>query len=264
MTNMPPERILEHWDNASLWPGGCGLDLPAAYERALTVRRLRIARGERPLGYKVGFTNRNIWPRYQVFGPIWGPVWNTTVVFCEGDGTLPLGGTCQPRLEPEAVFGMAATPPVDASLDDLLACVDWVAPGFELVQSHRPGWVFTAADTVADCGLHARLLVGARVPAAQVGRDAAAFEAQLASASVTLKRGDEVVDRGVGANVLDGPLHALHHFLRALRDCPGATGLQPGDVVTTGTWTDAWPVAAGEQWTAEFESPLPPLRVSFT
>jgi 2-oxo-3-hexenedioate decarboxylase len=38
----------------------------------------------------------------------------------------------------------------------------------------------------------------------------------------------------------------------------------PGDVVTTGTWTDAWPVAAGEQWQAAFGSPLPELSVDFT
>ena len=36
------------------------------------IRRLRIARGERPLGYKIGFTNRGIWDRYGVHAPIWG------------------------------------------------------------------------------------------------------------------------------------------------------------------------------------------------
>ena len=69
---------------------------------------------------------------------------------------------------------------------------------------------------------------------------------------------------GAGANVLDGPLHALHHFLQELRDCPGAADLQAGDVVTTGTWTDAWPVAPGQRWSAEFDAPLPPLHVRFT
>src|SRR5688500_12532106 len=142
---MTPEQVLRHLDEASCWPEGSGLDLPTAYERALSLRQLRIARGEKPIGYKVGFTNRNIWPRYQVFAPIWGPVWDTTVKFCDGTGTLSLATVCQPRLEPEAVFGMAATPPAHASLGDLLACIEWVAPGFELVQSHRAGWVFTAA-----------------------------------------------------------------------------------------------------------------------
>ncbi len=158
---------------------------------------------------------------------------------------------------------MAATPPANASLDELFACIAWVAPGFEIVQSHQPGWKFVAADTVADGGLHARLLVGTRVPVARLASDAHAFEQRLAAARITLSCGDRQVDQGVGANVLDGPLHALQHFLKEMRDCPGAPELQPGDVVTTGTWTDAWPVAPGETWTAVFDAPLAALTVRF-
>jgi len=261
---MKPEILLRHLDDATPWPQGAGLDVAEAYERALTVRQLRIRRGEQPRGYKVGFTNRSIWERYGVFAPIWGTVWNTTLSFCEGEGEIALAGTCQPRIEPECVFGLKATPPARATLDQLLGCVEWIAPGFEIVQSHMPDWKFTAADTVADSGLHARLLVGRKIALDALPRDAAAFDAQLAAARITLTRGDERIDQGVGANVLDGPLHALAHFLQALRDCPGAPDLQPGDVVTTGTWTDAWPVHRGEQWHAAFDPPLAPLAVRFT
>lgn len=247
-----------------MWPAASGLDVPAAYQRALAVRRLRMDRGEQPRGYKIGFTNRTIWPRYNVHGPIWGTVWSTTLTFCEGAGDVSLLGTCQPRLEPEAVFGMASTPPPNASLDELLACIAWVASGFEIVQSHQPGWKFGAADTVADGALHARLLVGPRVPVAGLAKGAQAFEQALASARITLSCGDRQVDQGVGANVLDGPLHALQHFLQEMRSCPGAPDLQPGDVVTTGTWTDAWPVAPGEQWTAAFDAPLARLTIRFS
>jgi 2-keto-4-pentenoate hydratase len=264
MQSLTPEQLLQHYDNATLWPGGCGLEVGPAYEKALAVRQLRIARGEQPRGYKIGFTNRNIWPRYNVFAPIWGTVWDTTLSFCDEQAQLPLAGMCQPRLEPEAVFGIASTPPAQASLEELFACLDWVAPGFEIVQSHQPGWKFVVADTVADSGLHAHLLVGRRVPVAQVAGNAQAFEQRLAASRVTLHRGGEQVEAGVGANVLEGPLHALRHFLQALRDCPGAPDLQPGDVVTTGTWTDAWPVAAGERWAARFDAPLSELEVAFS
>ena len=78
---MSPEDLLEHHDSARLWPvdpGNSGLaDVAAAYQRALAVRALRVARGEQPRGYKVGFTNRGIWQRYNVFAPIWGTVWDT-------------------------------------------------------------------------------------------------------------------------------------------------------------------------------------------
>jgi 2-keto-4-pentenoate hydratase len=261
---MTPELLLHHLDDATPWPTGCGLAVGEAYERALRVRQLRIARGEQPRGYKVGFTNRTIWPRYGVFGPIWGTVWNTTLTFCEGEGEIPLAGTCQPRIEPECVFALKATPPARPTLDELLSCLEWIAPGFEIVQSHMPDWKFTAADTIADSGLHARLLVGRKVPMASLPRDPTGFDTLLAAATITLLRGGQKIDQGMGANVLDGPLHALSHFVATLRDCPGAADLQPGDVVTTGTWTDAWPVHRGEQWRAVFSAPLSSLTVRFT
>jgi len=262
---MTPQDLLDHHDRCTFWAAGSGLDLPTAYERALTVRQLRIARGEHPRGYKVGFTNRSLWPRFNVDAPIWGTVWDTTLSYCEGKGEVSLAGACQPRLEPEAVFGIAATPPANASPDELLACLEWVAPGFEIVHSHQPDWKFeSVADPVADLGLHWRLLVGARVPVAKVARNALAFDQKLAACAVLLHRGSEQLDEGRGANVLDSPLKALLHFLHTLRDCPGAPDLQPGDVVTTGTWTDARPVAKGERWAAQFDAPLSRLEISFT
>ena len=107
-----------------------------------------------------------------------------------------------------------------------------------------------------------RLLVGARTPVRTLADDAAQLHALLAGARATLHRGTSLVDQGAGSNVLDSPLHALLHFLTEVRQCPGAPDLLPGDVVTTGTWTDAWPVAAGEYWTVRFSAPLASLEVT--
>ena len=310
---LQPEAVLAHADSATPWPADAiaAADVAASYRGALAVRALRIARGERPCGFKIGFTNRGLWPRYGVAAPIWGTVWGGTLVSCDaatgddGDGgvdtaVVDLRGTCEPRIEPECVFGIARTPPAaaDTDLTALFNCLDWVAPGFEIVQSHRPGWRFSAADAIADGGLHARLVVGRRHAVRSVsGDDADAFAARLAGCRVRLLRGpaasrggDAVrpgftgggsptpvgaadaeaepvteIETGRGTNVLDGPLQALQHFVRELRACPGAPALQPGDVVTTGTWTDAWPVAVGERWRADFDAPLSAsLAVRFT
>jgi len=263
MRTLSPQELLDHLDRNTYWPHGCGLTAQQAYEHALAVREMRIARGERPVGFKVGFTNRTIWDRYGVYAPIWGTVYDSTLRACDTQGELDIAGCSEPRLEPEAAFRIAATPPARATLDELFACVEWVAPAFEVVQSHMRGWKFDVADTVADGGLHGRLLVGARKPVREIARSAHEFDDVLARSTVDLMQGDEVKDRGRGANVLDGPLHALMHFLEALRDCLGAPDLQPGDIVTTGTWTDAWPVASGQRWRAQFEGPLGALAVDF-
>jgi len=262
---MTPHALLMHYDKAELWPairdGAASADVASAYQDALAVRALRVARGERPVGYKIGFTNRTIWQRYGVFAPIWGTVWDTTLSHCEGRGTVDLSATCQPRLEPEIVLGIGATPPADATLEQLFACVEWLAPGFEIVQSHCANWKFTAAETVADGALHARLLVGRRTPVRDLAADGKALDDLLAATRVRLLRGESLIDEGTGINVLDGPLHALRHFVLELQRRAGAPSLRAGDVVTTGTWTDAWPLEPGQVWRAEFDAPLHGLEI---
>ena len=81
---MTPQTLLTHTDSGAPWPvadsaSSPALEMGAAYERALEVRQLRIARGEAPRGYKVGFTNRGLWPVYNVFAPIWGTVYDSTL-----------------------------------------------------------------------------------------------------------------------------------------------------------------------------------------
>ena len=86
-----------------------GFSVDEAYAVAEEIRNLRVARGERSRGYKIGFNNRSIWPRYDVHTPIWAPVWSSTITFVDGpDARVSLAGPVQPRLESEIVFDRAA------------------------------------------------------------------------------------------------------------------------------------------------------------
>jgi 2-oxo-3-hexenedioate decarboxylase len=222
-----------------------GFDLSRAYEVADLTRRQRIARGERPLGYKIGFTNRTIWSRYAVYGPIWGPVWDTTTHWLESaHAEISLAGLVQPRLEPEIVFGFASAPRAGMTESELAACIDWVAHGFEIVHTHFDAWKFQAADTVADFALHGRLYVGPRVALRRFGSPGA----ELAALEVQLLCDASVIDEGSGANVLDGPLSALRIWVDAMLSQPHGWPINAGDVVTTGTLTDAAPLAPGQRW----------------
>jgi 2-keto-4-pentenoate hydratase len=222
-----------------------GFSMAQAYEVSDEMRRRRLAAGERTRGYKIGFTNRSIWERYGVYAPIWGPVWDSTLTLLDGaEATLSLAGLCQPRLEPEVVFGIARAPRAGMSAAELAGCIEWVAHGTEVVHTHFENWRFAAADTVADFALHGRLLVGPRVPIAafsDLGPDLAGLEVQL------LRDGVEV-DRGQGSVVLDGPIEALRLWVDAMAAQPQQWPIVPGDVVTTGTITDAWPLEPGQQW----------------
>src|SRR6516162_3990947 len=54
-------------------------NLEDAYRVTATAKRMREARGEGPVGRKIGFTNRTIWAEYGVYEPIWGYVYDRTV-----------------------------------------------------------------------------------------------------------------------------------------------------------------------------------------
>lgn len=54
MQPMTAQQLLDHYDRGAFWAAGSGLDVPGAYQQALAVRRLRIARGEQPRGFKEG------------------------------------------------------------------------------------------------------------------------------------------------------------------------------------------------------------------
>jgi 2-oxo-3-hexenedioate decarboxylase len=222
-----------------------GFALPAAYRAAARLQALREARGERPVGRKLGFTNRTIWDEYGVHAPIWGPVYDTTVQPL-GAGPVSLAGLAEPRIEPEIVLRLGAVPRPGMPPEALASCVEALAPGFELVQSIFPGWRFRAADTVAGAALHGRLLTGPFVPCTP---DLARL---LASFPMTLWRDGAVADRGDSANVLGGgPLAALAHLADLMAADPDAPPLGPGEIITTGTLTRALPVAPGETWAAE-------------
>jgi 2-oxo-3-hexenedioate decarboxylase len=231
--------------------------LEEAYEVADEIRRRRIARGERPLGYKIGFTNRGIWQRYGVFAPIWGPVWDTTTERVDGAATsVSLARFVAPRLEPEVMFGFAKTPRAGMSVGELAACIDWVAHGFEIVDTHFADWRFAAADTVADFALHGRLFVGPQVPIEAFGPAGRDAPEALAALSVTLVADDREVEVGRADIVLDGPLNALRLWVDAMAAQPQRWPIVAGDIVTTGTITDAAPlVAAGVRWQTRLSDP---------
>lgn len=238
--------------------GRMPLDVPAAYGAAAALRRLRERRGARHAGRKIGFSNRTIWPIYGIDAPIWGDMFEDTVRDVAAGDAVALGGLMQPRIEPEIAFGLSAGPSPDMSDAELLGCCAWVAHGAELVHSPYPGWKFRTADVIAAGGLHGMMLLGPRLPAGPE------WLAPLGDFACRLSRDGEVVAQGHSSDVLDGPLRALRHLAAVLAEDAASPPLAAGEIVTTGTLTDALPVAPGERWTTQLVGlDLPGIDVRF-
>jgi 2-oxo-3-hexenedioate decarboxylase len=221
-------------------------DLDDAYRVTAAIRQMREMRGEMPVGRKIGFTNRTVWAEY---GPIWGYVYNRTVHnLAETGDTFSLVGLAEPRIEPEIIFKLALAPTPGMDETALLACIDWVGHGFEIVQSIFPGWKFSASDAVAAFGLHGALLIG---PHHSIAAHAGDWSRTLSTFEIDLKRDGRVVDHGRATNVLDGPVSALRHLFDILARDQVNPQLAAGEIVTTGTLTRALPVSTGETWTTK-------------
>ena len=223
-------------------------DLARAYAVAAAVRSHRIARGERPVGWKIGFTNRTIWDEYRVRAPIYGPVYDTTVkdVATPEVAQCFVGSLTEPRIEPEIVLRLAAPVQAGLSEEELLDAIDGVALGFELVRSPFPSWRFQASDTIAACALHGLLFH--RPFVAIDAEDRAAWRTRLSDFALTLLRNGEPIDTGHAANVMGGPLSALKALVDGLPETALVSDIGPGAIITTGTLTRAFPIASGETW----------------
>lgn len=237
-------------------------DLSAAYKVAHRVHRARLKEGATPIGRKIGFTNPGMWSKFGVHDPIWAYVYDTTVVQLQGTRTTcSLAKFVEPMIEPEIVLHFRTAPRADARLIDILNALDWVAHGFEIVQSHFPGWKFQAPDTVADGALHAALLIGPPQPLSELGSDPIAA---LESFSLTLLRDGVRIEEGNGTNVLGSPLAAMARLLSVLETQADDAPLTAGEIVTTGTITTAQPVGVGETWRSELRGiALSGLEVEF-
>ena len=240
---------------------GQGFDTRSAYDASAEIVRRRRARGETPIGRKIGFTNRLIWEEYGVSAPMWGHVYDTTVTFLnQPSGRLAISHLSQPRIEPEIILHFHDAPDQADDERQLLSTIDWIAHGFEIVQTHFLDWTFALADTIADFGLHGALLVGP--PQRVAGLDD--LVERLQAFTITLARNGTVQGRGAGRNVLDGPLLAALHLRRVLQDQTMFEPIRAGEIVTTGTLTPALPIQSGETWaTALSGIDLPGVTIHF-
>ena len=237
-----------------------GLEVSEAYRVTERLRHLRMERGDRPVGRKIGFTNRGIWAEYGVYAPIWGDVYDRTLHAIEPGARIVVSHLCEPRIEPEIVLGLSHDLSPGMSLGDIAHAIGWVAHGFEIVQSIYPDWRFQAADCIANGGLHGLLAVGPRRKVADGEHEGLA--AALSGLDVTLHRAGESIDAGSGANALDGPIEALAHLVDVLGRDPVNPSLRAGELVTTGTLTRAFPVLPGQHWATTIRNyPLGGLTV---
>ncbi|HZC71659.1 MAG TPA: fumarylacetoacetate hydrolase family protein [Jatrophihabitans sp.] len=196
-------------------------DLAAAYRIQRELVGHRLARGERLVGCKLGFTSKAKMAQMGVSEIIVGRLTDAMQL---ADGTeVDLGRFIHPRIEPEIAFRLGRD--VDGDIAD---CVDAVAPALEIIDSRYRDFRFSLADVIADNTSAAAFVVGEWQPMRDV-----------ADLAVRLVVDGSDAEVGSTAAILGHPLRALEELapLAAKYDI----AMRAGDVILAGAATAAVP-----------------------
>lgn len=228
-------RTAGHTLDQTLTDAGA-LSLDQAYAVQHQVTALRLARGERVVGWKLGYTSVAMREQMGIDTPNFGPL-TDAMLLADGDRLPP--GALQPRVEPEIGLRLGrdlAGPCTTA--DALAACVEAVAC-LEVVDSVWTGYRFTLEDNTADGSSAAWVVVG---PALSMD--------DLPAVAVELSVGGTVAAAATGAAAGGHPAAGLAWLAGQLAG--RERGLRAGDLVITGGLTSAYPLVPGGEVCATF------------
>ena len=218
-------------------------DMAAAYAVETEFVRLRQETGRTTVGLKVGYANKAMWRALKLETLVWAHMYDDTVHYTDDNyARLSLDRMVAPKIEPEIVFRMKT--PLNGSTDPaaILETVEWLAPGFEIIDCPFPDWKFQPTDFVATFGLHRGLIVGKPL---RVTPDLiSSLAAQLPVFTLRLLKNGQIVEEGSGKNSLRSPALCLGELARGIH-------LSPGDLVSSGTLTTPTLIARGEEWKVE-------------
>ena len=195
--------------------------LPIADHLAYAVQHLmtqqRQTRGERQVGWKLGYTSAAMREQMGIASPNVGPLTDAMVV---DDGAV-LPPAMQPKVEPEIALVLGVD--VDRALTaaECRQAVREARLALEVVDSVWCDYRFTWAHNTADGSSAAFVVVG----------DALDLDG-LADLEVTMHRDDDEVGRGLGSAAMGDPYEALSWLTAHVID--GPRRLHAGDIVITG------------------------------
>jgi 2-keto-4-pentenoate hydratase len=229
-------------------------DIPAAYAIQTHWTDMRIARGEKIVGRKIGLTSKAIQQQLNVSEPDYGTLWDSSF-YRAGNGkvVIPADHFLQPRIEGEVAFligarlqGPGVTP------ERVLASVEAYALGVEIVDSRIADWKIKLVDTIADNASYGGFTLGPW--------DKRVGDVDLSSLVMKIDHNGAPAAEGPASAVMGHPANSAAWLANKLSEF--GVSLEPGDIVISGGITKMLPVKAGDSFMFAL-SGQPELTVSF-
>jgi 2-oxo-3-hexenedioate decarboxylase len=200
-----------------------------AIQRHVVARRL--ARDERVVGVKMGFTSAAMRQQMNIDHANWGRLTDRMAV--DPEEMLDLTRFIHPRAEPEVVFRLNRDLVPPFGLDEVRTAIDAVAAAIEVVDTRYHEYRFKLEDNTADNSSAAAYAIGAWVD----------FSGDCARLPVTMSIDGVKVTEGSTADVLGDPVLSLAEAARLAAE--DGQPLLRGWIVLTGGATASIPLRRG-------------------
>jgi 2-keto-4-pentenoate hydratase len=215
-------------------------DIADAYAIQTHWTNMRVARGEKIAGRKIGLTSKAVQQQLGVSEPDYGTIWQSSFYEAKnGKAVIPAKDFLQPRIEGEVAFligkpleGPGITP------DDVIAATDACALGIEIVASRIADWKIKLADTIADNASYGGFTVG---PWDKKLRDS-----DLSAVEMRAFQNGQPAGESTGAAVLGNPALSAAWLANKLSEF--GVALKPGDIVISGAFMKMLPFKAGDEF----------------
>lgn len=233
------------------------MDMDDAYAVQKAWVNRKVEDGAEVVGYKIGLTSRAMQMAVNIDQPDYGVLLDDMVF--PNNSKIAANDFTDPRIETE--FAFVLKKPLfgeDISLDQVLDATDYVVPALELIAARsfrtdpETGYTRKVFDTIADNAANAGIIVGDQRVKPQ--------DIDLRWAGAMLYLNNQIEETGLAAGVLDHPGHGISWICR--RFAPHGIGLEPGQLLLSGSFTRPVIVTPGDHIKADY-GPLGEINIDF-
>ena len=229
-------------------------DVKTAYAIQTHWTNMRLERGEKIVGRKIGLTSKAIQQQLGVNEPDYGTLWQSSFYEAKnGKVNIAASDFLQPRIEGEVAFliGKSLREP-NITPEQILDATEACTMGIEIVASRIADWKIKLVDTIADNASYGGFTLGPW--------DKQMRAADLAALAMTIHHNGVPAAEGLGSAALGHPATSAAWLANKLLEF--GVSLEPGDVVISGGITKMLPVKAGDEFVFSLTS-QPDLTVRF-
>jgi len=230
-------------------------DINTAYGIQSHWTNMRLKRGEKIAGRKIGLTSKAVQQQLGVNEPDYGTLWQSSFYEAKnGKVAMSASDFMQPRIEGEVAFliGKPLREP-NVTAEQVVAATDACALGVEIVASRIADWKIKLVDTIANNASYGGFTLG---PLDRKLRDS-----DLSAVAMSVRHNGAPAGEGVGSAVLGNP--ALSAAWLANKLLEFGIPLEPGDIVISGAFMKMLPFQAGDQFVFSLTG-QPDLAVTFS